>query len=141
MQAHGSATSTFDLDIAYARDHENLERLVEALSPFRPRLRVGGAAADVPFVFDVRSLEAGSNFTLATTAGDLDLLGFVTGIGKYSEIEQCSVEIEIFGHKTRVLSIGGLIASKRAAGRKRDLAALPELEALLEAQQSAESSD
>ncbi len=141
MLAHGSQTGTFDLDIAYSRDRENLERLVDALSSFQPRLRVAGAAADLPFTFDVRSLEAGSNFTLATTAGDLDLLGFVTGIGKYPEIEQRSIEIEIFGHKARVLSLDGLIASKRAAGRKKDLAALPELEALLEAQQSAESSD
>ena len=30
--AHGSSYPSYDLDLAYARDHENIERLVAALS-------------------------------------------------------------------------------------------------------------
>ena len=44
MVAHGSATLTGDVDICYARDAENLERLARALAPFHPQLR--GAPPD-----------------------------------------------------------------------------------------------
>ena len=37
--AQGVQRSTEDLDIAYARDRENLRRLVDSLSPLSPRLR------------------------------------------------------------------------------------------------------
>jgi hypothetical protein len=38
----------------------------------------------------------------------------------------------IFNLKCQVLSLQGLIRAKKAAGRKRDLDVLPELEALLD---------
>ena len=46
--AHGSARLTFDLDVVYARDPENLRRLVTVLVPFHPYLR--GAPAGLPRV-------------------------------------------------------------------------------------------
>src|SRR5918912_210054 len=36
---HGSAYVTYDLDFCYARDAENLSRLVRVLQPYNPRLR------------------------------------------------------------------------------------------------------
>lgn len=54
MQFHASAIMTRDLDIAYARDTENVKRLAKALAPFRPKLR--GADKYVPFRFDERTL-------------------------------------------------------------------------------------
>jgi len=133
MQIRGSAHVTFDLDLAYARSDDNLKRLADALAPFTPRLRVAGERADLPFKFDASTLKAGSNFTLSTTAGDLDLLGFVTGLGGYRDVLAAANTVALFGQAINVLSITGLIAAKRAAGRKKDLAALPELEALLDA--------
>jgi len=50
----GSALVTQDLDICYERTPENMERLVSALSPYRPRLR--GAPEGLPFLFDVQTL-------------------------------------------------------------------------------------
>ncbi len=44
---------THDLDISYARDPENLVRLVTALSELGARLR--GAPADVPFLLDAKT--------------------------------------------------------------------------------------
>jgi predicted nucleotidyltransferase len=132
MQIRGSAYVTLDLDLAYARSDENLKRLVEALTAFTPRLRVPGEQVDLPFKFDAATLKSGSNFTLSTTAGDLDLLGFVTGLGSYREVLAVATTLELFGYRVNVLSIEGLIAAKRSAGRKKDLAALPELEALLD---------
>jgi hypothetical protein len=45
--------------------------------------------------------------------------------------------VELFGMPIRVLTLEGLIASKRATGRPRDREHLLELEALLELQRQA----
>jgi hypothetical protein len=46
-----------------------------------------------------------------------------------------SVFVEAFGRSVRTLDLPSLIRSKRAAGREKDLRALPELESLLEAEE------
>jgi predicted nucleotidyltransferase len=128
---HGSAYVTYDLDFCYARDTENLSRLIEALRSYNPRLR--GAPVGLPFRFDEQTLKSGLNFTLTTDLGDLDLLGEVTGIGDFAAALATSMPVELFGHNFDVLTLEALITSKRAAGRPKDLQVLPELEALLEA--------
>ena len=128
---HGSAYVTFDFDLCYARDAENFSRLARALQPLHPRLR--GAPEDVPFRFDEETLKRGLNFTLTTDLGDIDLLGEVAGIGNYVAASAVSMPVELFGRIFAVLTLNALIASKRAAGRPKDLQVLPELEALREA--------
>jgi hypothetical protein len=73
----GSPRITIDLDVVYARDRENLARLARVLEPLSPYLR--GAPPGLPFRLDVATLERGLNFTLTTSAGDLDLLGEIAG--------------------------------------------------------------
>ena len=126
--AHGAETVTGDVDICYARGRDNLERLVQALAPFHPRLR--GVPPDLPFRLDVPTLRAGLNFTLTTDLADLDLLGEVLGLGGYDAVYTDSEEIEISGLRYSVITLEGLIRAKRAAGRPKDLRALYELEAL-----------
>ena len=46
-----------------------------------------------------------------------------------------SIEVEAFDRTILTIDLEGLIASKRAAGRPKDLAALPELESLREAEE------
>ena len=133
---HGSSLTTFDLDLCYSRESGNLERLSRALAGFRPRLR--GAPEDVPFLWDARTLRNGFHFTLTTELGDLDLLAEISGVGGYPQVRAASVLVELFGHRFAVLSVDGLIHSKRAAGRPKDLLAIPELEALREAGKEAE---
>lgn len=128
---HGSSYVTFDLDFCYERDPENLLRLAQALQPYNPRLR--GAPAGLPFRFDEQTLRSGLNFTLTTDLGDIDLLGEVAGIGDYAATLAASERVELFGATFDVLTLDALIASKRAAGRPKDLLVLPELEALREA--------
>jgi predicted nucleotidyltransferase len=127
--AHGSAYLTIDLDLCYSRRTENLQKIAEALATFQPSLR--GAPPDLPFRLDAATIRAGMNFTLSTTFGDLDILGEVTGLGGYAEALRFSEEVELYGMRCRVLTLEGLIKTKRAAGRPKDLMILPELEALL----------
>ena len=126
--AQGSSIPTVDLDICYQRSVDNLERLTRALRPLNPGLR--GAPVCLPFVLDVRTLKAGLNFTLITVGGDLDLLGEVAGLGFYEAVKTYAEEIELYGHRLWILTLEGLIRSKQASGRPKDLRALPELKAL-----------
>ncbi len=118
--ARGVQRSTEDLDIAYARDRENLSRLVAALRDIHPRLR--GVPADLPFVFDEVSLRQGLNFTLDTDLGPLDLLGEVPGLGSFDQVDAASSEVDLGeGVTVLALDLEGLERSKRAAGRPKDL--------------------
>ena len=112
------------------RTPENLKKIAKALAPFKPRPR--DFPAGLPFVFDEVTLLNGTNFTFETAIGDIDLLGEVAGIGDYSEVEKEFVIMQLFDYDIKILSIDGLIKSKRAAGRPKDLLVLPELEALKE---------
>lgn len=127
---HGSARLTNDLDVVYDRSAENIERLARALAPLKPYPR--GAPEGLPFRFDAHTIERGLNFTFRTTAGDLDLLGEVTGVGSFSAALQESVEATLFGFTYRFLDLDALIRSKRAAGRAKDLEVVAELEAIRE---------
>ncbi|MGH9722278.1 MAG: nucleotidyltransferase [Bryobacteraceae bacterium] len=128
---HGSATATFDLDICYSRTTDNLERLANALADLSPRLR--GAPPGLPFLWDCETLRRGFNFTLTTGFGDIDILGDIAGVGSFDEVKAASQTIEAFVLRLAVLSLEALIRAKRAAGRDKDLRAIPELEALKEA--------
>jgi len=125
MVVRGSSYLTKDLDICYKRSPENLAALVAVLAPLHPYLR--GAPPGLPFRVDVVTLQGGLNFTLITNCGDLDLLGEVSGVGNYSQALAQSSEESMFGMKVRVLSIDGLIAAKKAAGRNKDQSHLLEL--------------
>jgi predicted nucleotidyltransferase len=127
---HGSARLTQDVDVSYARSTANLERIVRALAPLEPYLR--GAPRGLPFEWSVPTLRAGLNFTLTTTAGDLDLLGDIPGGGTYEEMLAHTIAVDLFGHEVRCLDLDALLRTKRAAGRPRDLEAIAELEALRE---------
>jgi len=130
MQMQGSAHLTEDLDFCYARSAKNLERLALALAPHHPRLR--GAPENLPFRFDSATIKRGLNFTLMTDLGALDFLGEVAGVGDYVEVKKNSDLMAILEMDCLVLSLDGLIRAKKAAGRERDLAVLPELEGLLD---------
>ncbi|HXB19888.1 MAG TPA: hypothetical protein VNV88_00835 [Candidatus Solibacter sp.] len=126
--AQGSGNTTQDLDICYERTAQNMQRLVAALAPYHPRLR--GAPEGLPFLFDHLTLSQGMNFTLQTDLGDIDLLGDLSGLGQFLEVARDAVLIPLFGGSYRMASLDAIIRSKRAAGRAKDLNALPELEAL-----------
>jgi len=127
---HGSSRLTQDIDICYSRTDANLDRIVRALRPIEPYLR--GAPRGLPFEWSAKTLRAGLNFTLTTTAGDIDLLGEVTGGGGYDDLLGHTIDVSLYRAPVKCLDLEWLIATKRAAGRPRDLEAIAELEALSE---------
>lgn len=60
------------------------------------------------------------------------LLGEMEPFGGYERVDERSERIELFGRSVQVLTLEALIEAKRAAGRRKDLLMIPELEALLE---------
>jgi hypothetical protein len=106
-----------------------LQRLTHGLKSVKATL---GAPKDLPFILDEETLRHGLNFTFQTDVGDIDLLGEVKGVGAFTDSLEDSEEVEMFGYPFRVMSLRKLIDAKRAAGRTKDLMALPELEAILE---------
>ena len=125
ISAHGSSYLTYDLDVCYARERENLKRIAAALTPYHPRPR--DLPADLPFVWDEQTLLQGTNFTLSTDLGNIDLLGEVAGLGVYEQAREQSVVMSLFGMQCLVLSLDALINTKRAAGRAKDLLVHPKL--------------
>lgn len=130
---HGSRLMTDDLDICFSRERGNLRRLADALAPYHPRLR--GLPSTLPFVWDDRTLRPGTILTLGTDLGDVDLLAEVSGLGTFDDIIPTAILVDAFGRQVRTLDLKSLIRAKRAAGREKDLAALPELESLLESEE------
>ncbi|HVK77943.1 MAG TPA: hypothetical protein VM734_31770 [Kofleriaceae bacterium] len=128
LTLRGGSRATYDLDLCYARSAENLPRVAAALAPLQPRLR--GADPSLPFFWDVATLRSGCNFTLVTTAGDVDLLGEVTGLGGYAAVLQRSSPMPLFGLEVPVLDLDGLERAKAAAGRAKDLIDLAEIASL-----------
>ncbi len=128
-KAHGSPTLTVDIDICYARDRENLERLAAVLGGLGARLR--GAPPDLPFHPDRRTLERGDTFTFTTDLGDLDILGTPAGTLGFDELDANAEEALLDADlAVRVCSLEDLIRMKRAAGRPKDRIELEILGAL-----------
>lgn len=124
----GATLRTDDLDICYERTPENYRKIIKAIRGFRPRLR--DIPDDVQAPFDEHSLAQGTNFTLMTDQGPLDLLGEMAGVGGYRQILPEAKTFNLVTITCRVAALDTLIRSKEAANRPKDRLALPELRAL-----------
>jgi len=123
----GSPVITGDVDICYAREDANLERLAEALRALEAHLR---GPPDAPFQLDARTLRAGDHFTFSTSAGALDILGTPSGTSGFADLNSDATDEEVDGLTVRVASVEDLMRMKRAAGRPKDLIALEWLSAV-----------
>jgi hypothetical protein len=109
---------TRDLDICYALDTANLERLGALLVSLDARLRE--VDEDVPFVPDARTLRGTQMLTLTTREGNLDLLVDPPGSPGYAALRRRADVVDLDGASVRVASLEDLLAMKRAAGRPQD---------------------
>ncbi|MDH5615405.1 MAG: hypothetical protein OEY62_02565 [Acidimicrobiia bacterium] len=131
----GAPLLTQDVDITPAVTSENLERLVAALKDLDARLRTATDPEGVAFPLAPEMIEAASIWTLTTRAGDLDLVITPDGTGGYADLIRgadrmvVSLDPEL---EVAVASLADVIRSKAAAGREKDLAALPLLRRTLD---------
>lgn len=117
---------TKDLDVCYAPDDANLDRMRRVLTGLNARLR--GIEEDIPFVADARALRQMQILTLTTDHGDIDLLVDPSGAPPYAELRADADRVDLGGIEVRVASIEHLTAMKRAAGRPQDLADIEALQ-------------
>ena len=132
----GSPIPTYDVDLCYRRTEENLRRLADALNELHPTLR--GAPEDLPFRIDAESLALGSNFTLNTDLGPLDLIGWAEPMGTYDDLLPGAEEFDLDGLKVQVIGLSDLLRVKRHLGRPKDRAMLAQLEAIQRLRNSGE---
>lgn len=129
---HGTGHATVDIDICPSADAENLSRLAAALEQLGARLRVEGDPGGVPFDPHPDTLRQMTTMTLITEHGPLDLCfapaGFPAG---YDNLSEGALIVELGSIELPVASLADVVTSKRAAGRPKDIVALPPLEAYL----------
>jgi len=122
----GYARFTKDLDIVYATNAANLERLGKVLIGLGARLR--GIEEDVPFTPDARTLKRTTILTLETPLGGIDLLVDPDGADSYEAMRGRADVIDLDDVEVRVVALDDLLSMKRAAGRPQDIA---DIDALL----------
>jgi len=127
--AQGATFVTLDLDICYDTAQDSVTRLAQLLASWHAYPR--GIEPGLPFFMDARTFRTTPVMTLETSEGAIDVLDRINGVGKFADVLAASVPLQSFGVRFRVLKLPALIRAKRAAGRPKDVAQLPELEALV----------
>jgi predicted nucleotidyltransferase len=127
---HGSARTTYDIDLVYARTDANIERLVKALSSHAPYLR--DVAPGLPFSWDAKAIRGGLNFMFTTNLGHLDLFGELAGGETYNDLLPHCLDVEAFDVRFKCVDLPTLIRIKEVAGRAKDREAIAELRVLLQ---------
>ncbi|MBM3955611.1 MAG: hypothetical protein ACKO9B_12630 [Planctomycetota bacterium] len=113
----GAPVTTLDFDFMFRDTVANLVKLKRIakrldaviLRPFYPVSRLYRLSAD-------------------SSGLQADFMPVIHGVRSFESLRSRAVAIEIDGRKTLVAALDDIIASKRAAGRDRDLAVLPILE-------------
>lgn len=120
----GYPGATQDVDLFPRKSRDNGRRIVAALAG------IGFTLSDA----DRADIMDGKDFVqISSGPFDVDLVFAPDGIESYDDAARKAVRVENFP----VMSIADIIASKRAAGRKRDLAELDLLEEFRKAYEAA----
>lgn len=129
---HGSSRVTTDVDLTPARSTDNLARLARALRDLGGGIRVDDMADGLPFDSSAESLATMRTLNLRTPAADVYLTFEPDGTAGYPDLIRGAAPHDVGTIRVFVASLADVIRSKTAAGRPKDLAALPELHRLAE---------
>ena len=133
----GVNLATEDVDITPATTAENLERLAIDLAELGAAIRVP-SEPPVPLPPDARLLAKAEIWNLTTRYGNLDITNRPSGTDGYDDLHRnADPQLVATGLRIEVAALEDVIRSKTAAGRAKDLAALPQLRAALERQRDA----
>ncbi len=127
---YGSSCVTEDIDLCIPFDAENMQSLLNAFRDIHPAHRLIGKSR--PLDEGADQLSRFKNLYLQTDLGSIDLLSEVAGVGRFNDVMEHSVEIELYGMPCCVLDIESLIRTKREMARPKDQEAIRQLEAIKE---------
>ena len=118
---HGAPVSTFDLDLVYSREAQNLAKLETVLR------QTGAVYREKPSVSpDAGRLDGPGHHLLMTKYGPVDLLGSTVEDQGFPELLPHTEEVDLGGGlRVRILDLPTLIRLKEQLGRERDKAMLP----------------
>lgn len=126
---HGAPVHTFDVDVVYARDDANIERLLRVLNAMSAIFRSQPERRLEP---NESHLRAGGHLNLITRYGPLDVLGSIGADLKYEHLLTRATDLDLGeALAIRVLNLEVLIALKEELGGEKDLAALAILKSTL----------
>lgn len=125
---HGAPLPTVDLDVLFETSEENCGRLLAALDELEAVYVDVAGRTIVPDRAKVREMRM---HLLNTNRGRLDVMREIGDGLDYAGLVGRVETFDLEGTSVRVLELAAIIESKEAAGRPKDLAALPYLRALL----------
>ena len=125
---HGSSALTRDLDVCAVLSPANIEKLRQAFAELHPVHRM--TTQRWSFLEHPAPGVVLNNLYLQTDLGALDLLGAITGVGDFEAVRQRAVEVDLLGHRVRVIGLDDLILAKETLARPKDRMVALELRAL-----------
>jgi NurA-like 5'-3' nuclease len=129
----GAPVQTFDVDIVYARDDDNVIKLLGALRELEAVFRTG----DRRLVPNETHLRSKGHKLLRTQHGLLDVLGTIEESTEHADLLSDTVLVDVAGVTVRVLTLERLIRVKEQLTRPKDRAMLLVLRATLDEQRKA----
>lgn len=129
-QMRGASRPTTDADVTPETSAENLARLATALRALKARIRTDAVPEGLPFDTSADALRGMKTLNLQTEHGDLDLAFVPDGTTGYGDLIRSATAQPVGGTVAQVAALSDIIRSKTAAGRQKDIEALPELHAL-----------
>lgn len=116
---HGSTLVTQDLDICVAITDEEIQKLRKALVDLNPIHRMNPSFTP-SFLDYPKESDQLKNIYLKTDLGILDIMSELPPIGDFNRIKDKAIQIDLYGHKCRVISIEDLILIKQNMTRPKD---------------------
>ena len=116
----GFPRMTADIDIAPARDDDNLRRLAAALRGLDAKVYTESVPEGLPFDCSAESLARARMWNLITRAGRLDIAFEPSGTRGYEDLASSAVAFTVFGVDVQAASLEDILRSKQAADRPQD---------------------
>lgn len=120
---------TIDVDITPERSKGNLKRLAEALNELDAEIRYGDESVRIPGGFTGENIENMMDLNLITKAGPLDLTIMPAGTEGYPDLVRSAIDLEYRNVSVPTAALEDVARSKEAAGRPKDIKALPAIRA------------
>src|SRR6478672_9493597 len=105
--AHGSASVTEDADVCIRFDEPTLRGVFRALEGLNPRERMNAAKPSLGS--DPQKYVGYRNLYVTTDEGVLDLLGEISGVGKFEQVQANAISLEVAGVSIKVIGLRDLI--------------------------------